>query len=348
MYSTLKLRTLLLNASLVALVLLGIQENVRSETPSITSGRVDQLIGADIPQPPKGYETQKELVQAFAQKEVTPIQQATTFPDVEVRKNITYSTAAGERGMLDLYSSRNRESPGIGLVLVHGGGWKTGSKEDYQYYGQQFAHRGFTTVCINYRLVPDGRFPKQVQDVKCAIRWLRQNAKELGVDPERIAVMGGSAGGHLSLLAAYAENVEEFENVGGCADVSSSVQAVIDIYGPTDLAADFDDGNDMVPGLIRDFLGENSDEVSRNMKRASPVTYVHAQSPATLIIHGTIDDIVPVAQGDRLAARLEELQVPYVYDRLPGWPHAMDVAQPVNDRVLFLVERFLNNTLGKR
>lgn len=319
---------------------------LQADPASVTSGSVARLIQAEIPAPPPGYQTTQEVMLALSQKIISPIAHSIEFADVEMQRNLRYSDAAGERGVLDLYSPKEVKTPRLGLICVHGGGWKAGAKEDYRYYGQQFAHRGFVVACINYRLVPQSRFPHQIQDVKCAVRWMRAHATEFNIDPDHIGILGGSAGGHLALLAAYASDVSEFEGIGGSHEFSSQVQAVVDIYGPTDLSADFAHENDMVPTLIRDFLGKTDDEVAQNLHRASPLTYLGPQSPPTLILHGTIDNLVPIAQSDQLAERLGELQVPYVYDRLPGWPHAMDIAKPVNDRVLFLSEHFLKNVLG--
>jgi dipeptidyl aminopeptidase/acylaminoacyl peptidase len=174
---------------------------------------------------------------------------------------------------------------------------------------------------------------------------MRENADELGVDPDRIAVVGGSAGGHLALLVAYTSDAE-FEGAGGHEGVSSRVRCVVNLYGPTDLTTDFVRDNAFARGVVRQFLGASIDENPDLYQQASPVTHIDAEDPPTLILHGTIDDIVPIRQGDLLADALEETGVLYIYDRLPGWPHAMDIAQPVNDRCVLLMDRFFQQHLG--
>lgn len=338
-------KLLLVGLAVVSCVAGTMTGNAVADSANVRLGQVNALIRHEIPTAPEGFSTSEDAMQAIRQKVILPIDQSTEFPDVEVKRNLRYSDAAGERGVLDLYSSKNAELPRIGVVLVHGGGWRAGAKEDYRYYGQQLAHRGFVAACINYRLVPQARFPAQIQDVKCAVRWLRANASELNVDPERIAIMGGSAGGHLSMMAGYASEVSEFENVGGNPEVSSQVQAVLNIYGPVDFSRDFENAAEMVPDMIREFLGADAETAQRNVALASPVSHLDESDPPTLIIHGTIDRLVPVQQADSLAEKLEALKIPFVYDRLTGWPHGMDIARPVNDRVLFFVENFLTNTL---
>lgn len=314
-----------------------------SDSELRSNGNVSELISDKIPVAPKGFANSKGVMEALRSKKIPPINQSIEFPDVQVKRNVTYSLAAGERGVLDLYSPAIAKQPRIGLILVHGGGWRAGSKEDYRYYGQQFAHRGYVAACINYRLAPQTRFPTPVQDVMCAIRWMRANADELNVDPERIAIMGGSAGAHLALMAAYSAETKAFEKVGGYEDFESEVHAVVSIYGPTDLSSDFSKAEKMVPSLIQDFLGKSADQAQNNVALASPLTHLDPTDPTTLIIHGTIDSLVPIMQSDRLAAKLDEFGIPYVYDRIEGWPHAMDIAKPINDRVLFLVDNFLKN-----
>jgi len=120
------------------------------------------------------------------------------------------------------------------------------------------------------------------------------------------------------------------------------VQAVVDFYGPYDLTTELAKGADPV----RRFMGGKSfDDAPELYRRASPMTYLDKNAPPTLILHGTIDEVVPIEQSDRLAARLKELGVPCVYERVEGWPHTMDMAQPVNERCRFVMDEFLANYL---
>ena len=313
-----------------------------AQSESITTGAVSELIRDEIPEAPTGFETREQAVAAIAAGKVAPINMLLSFKNVRVRRNVRYSKDAGERGVLDLYQPNGESAPRSGLILIHGGGWRGGSKTDYAYYGQQFAQRGFVAASINYRLAPANKFPDPVHDAKAAVRWMRRNAAELNVDPDRIAVFGGSAGGHLAQMVGYTDGVSKFAEDE---KISSAVQAVVSIYGPCHLGQHLDQAERTVDKLIVDFVGGTGAEVEKNVIAASPLTYLTKDDPPTLLIHGTIDRIVPVAQSDDLADKLKELEIPYVYDRLPGWPHAMDIAKPVNDRVIFLTERFLRHAL---
>lgn len=265
--------------------------------------------------------------------------------DVAIERGVEYGKGGGRPLQLDLYSPKNRSSnhAAPGLVLIHGGAWKGGRRSDYHFYGVKFAQQGYVVATISYRLLQEAPFPAAVRDAKCAVRWLRANAARLGVDPERLAVAGGSAGGHLAMMVGYSSDVAELEGDGGNPEVSSRVQAVVNLYGPADLTTPFG----VESPLVKNFLGGRTYEDAPEAYRlASPLTHLSNDDPPTLIFHGTIDDTVPIAQADLLAARLKDLGIPFRYDRLDGWPHALDLAQAVNDRARRTMLEFLAEHLG--
>jgi acetyl esterase/lipase len=179
--------------------------------------------------------------------------------------------------------------------------------------------------------------------VKCAIRWMRANAGKLGVDPNKIGLAGGSAGGHLVLLAAYANTDDpELEGTGGNPGISSRVQAVIDLYGPVQLRASKSSKRNSV---FKFMGGKTTDEAPELYAKASPFNHLTKEAPPTLILHGTVDELVPIAQSDKLAAKLGELGIPYLYDRQEGWHHAMDAVEVVNVRCVWLMDQFLSQVL---
>jgi acetyl esterase/lipase len=310
------------------------------------SGSALETLGDDIPEPPAGFETTAQVLQAMVQGEVKSISRTGTAPEgVKATRNMEYGRGGNRTLRLDLFQPESSDAAAPGLIFIHGGGWSGGGKSMYEYYGGVFAQKGYVLASIDYRLSGEAPFPAALEDCKCAVRWMRANAGELGVDPDRIAVAGGSAGGHLALLVGYTADLPEFEGHGGHDGVSSAVRCVVDIYGPTDLTADFVRENAFARRVVGQFLGASIDEAPNLYEQASPVGHVDATDPPTLILHGTIDDIVPIHQGDLLAKELAEAGVPYVYDRLPGWPHAMDLAQPVNDRCVLLMDRFFQHYL---
>lgn len=187
------------------------------------------------------------------------------------------------------------------LVAVHGGAWKIGQLEFYQYWGAYLASRGIGLFTIDYRLVlgAANRYPAAVHDVRAAVQFLRANAARFGVDPDRLGLVGDSAGGHLSLLVALAGDLPEFR--GGYPDdphagVSTRVKAVVGVYGVYDMMAQWEhDVLVRTPDNITEaFLGVSPYEDRRKFQVASPLSYAttHANQTSVLLTWGKEDDIV--------------------------------------------------------
>lgn len=263
------------------------------------------------------------------------------LPDgVVAELDVEYGKGGESSLLLDLYKPKEIKKPVPGLVFVHGGSWSHGTRKVYGYYCQHFAKNGYVAATIEYRLSGEAPFPAAIQDVKCAIRWMRANAAKLGVDPNKIGLAGGSAGGHLVLLAAYSNTDDpELEGTGGNQGVSSRVQAVVDLYGPVQLRG-------RKTGSVVKFMGgKSSAEAPELYAKASPITHLTKDAPPTLILHGTVDELVSISQSDMLAARLGELGVPYLFDRQEGWHHAMDAVAEVNARCVWFMDQFFAQAL---
>lgn len=260
---------------------------------------------------------------------------------VEARLGIEYKNVDGRSLKLDLFKPKEIEGKAPGIVFIHGGSWKGGDREQLKFYAVHFAKRGYVTISIEYRLSKEASFPAAVEDSICALQWLRANADEYSVDPERIAVSGNSAGGHLSLMVGYASDKDELNGQCGLNESSSLPRAVINFYGPVDLT-----GEDAVDnGAVIDFMGGRLEDNEDAYRLASPLFHVDSECPPTLTFHGTIDSVVNVSHADRLIKALEEAGVEYVYEKYKGWGHVMDVAVPVNKRCLYMMERFLEKHL---
>jgi len=204
---------------------------------------------------------------------------------------------------MDLYYPASADGPLPVTVYVHVGGWTKGDKRDgagaLEIPALQEA--GFLVAAVNYRLAPQYRFPAMIEDVKCAIRSLRAHAGEYNLDPNRIGVWGGSAGGHLVSLLGTTDASAGFD-VGEYLEYSSRVQAVVSMFGPTDLTVAFEGNpttkaNDVIFGDYDPAL-------------ASPITYVTADDPPFLFPHGEKDSLVPIEQSQRLLAALQAVGVP--------------------------------------
>lgn len=248
--------------------------------------------------------------------------------NIEELRDIEYKKTDGKSLQLDIYKQKGLINPAPLLVFIHGGSWKGGKRSDYLVYLTAFAERGFVTATVSYRLLGDGPYPACVEDIADALQWFYVNGENYGYDPDRIALIGGSAGAHLAMLGAYGwgdahRRIDTTRFETG----KHRIKALVNIYGPSDLTTEYARNH----RLVTDLLARSYEEAPDLYREASPVHYVDKDDPPTLIFHGTSDRLVPVSQSDDLKARLDSLGVPAVYHRLPLWPHAMDVVKRVND-----------------
>jgi acetyl esterase/lipase len=228
-----------------------------------------------------------------------------------VARNLTYCTGGGQPLTMDLYfPSRAAAIPMPVVVFVHGGGWEIGDKDTPDETAPEMIGRGYVVAAINYRLAPAWRWPAPIEDVKCAIRYLRAEAGTYHLDPDRIGVWGSSAGGHLAALLGLTDSRAGFDGQGGYADQSSRVQAVVDLYGPTDLPALTQTGSDRMLETLQRVFGAGGKLPAALLRQASPVTYVSGDAPPFLILQGDKDTMVPASQSAELYRRLQAAGVP--------------------------------------
>ena len=297
-------------------------------------------VPASLGPPPQGYPTEHALMLAYLTGTLDLIDREGPVPildGVTVTRDLEYGVADGVSLKLDLYQPENAEGALPAILFIHGGGWVKGGKEDYAYYCSRFPLKGYVVASMGYRFADKYKYPGCIEDAKCAVRWLRANAAQYHIDPNKIAVAGGSAGGHLAMMTGYSSDVPELEGTGGNPDVSSRADAVINLYGPTDLTTEVA----RVHPTITRFLDAPYAQEPYRYDMASPIYHLDANDPPTLIIQGTLDTLVTPDQADALAARFQALGMDYWYDCLPGWPHTMDVARPVNERVQKVIHAFL-------
>lgn len=216
-------------------------------------------------------------------------------PGVQVRNDIVYGKGGGEDLLLDIAMPVNAEQPLPCIVVLHGGGWFAGDKSSEREYALFLARNGAGAAMVNYRLAPDFRYPAAVEDVKCAVRFLRAHAKEYNIDPERIGATGISAGAHLAMMLGVTGGMPEFEGAGGWPEESSRVSAVVALYGPADLARKGTPPN--TARMVRDFIGGTPEEKPDAYKAASPLTHVDKDDAPLLILHGSTDNVVPLDQA---------------------------------------------------
>jgi acetyl esterase/lipase len=286
--------------------------------------------------PPVGYHYQTlDILAIISGLEHLINKYPETPPNIAEFKNIEYKNIDGKSLQLDIYKAKNLTKPAPLLVFIHGGGWKSGQREDYKSYLNSFAMKGYITATVSYRLLPDSVYPACVEDIADAVQWLFTHGENYGYDPDRIALIGGSAGAHLALLTAYGWNKTGLKaNFPGN---KHKIKAVVDIYGPTDLTTEYA----RTQSVVTNFLGHTYSENPKVFKEASPIFYLDKNDPPTLILQGTSDQIVPYSQSDLLKTKLDSLGIPAVYYKLPLWPHTMDVVQRVNDYCQLKLEDFV-------
>jgi len=268
--------------------------------------------------------------------------------DVAVTQHIDYvGSGVGSRHHLDVYAPRRGTTNAPVLLQVHGGGWMIGDK------GQQglplmhhLASRGWVCVSANYRLSPRATWPEHLIDLKCAIRWIRDEIEAFGGDPNFIAATGGSAGGHLSSLVGLTANDPEYQP--GFETVDTSVRAVVPFYGVYDLSNHYDlQATFGIRGLSeRMILKKKYKSDPEAFRRASPMHRMTADAPPFFVIHGSNDSLAAVEEARHFAHALGQISKnPVAYAELPGAQHAFDIFHSKRASVVVrAVDRFLSWT----
>ena len=262
-----------------------------------------------------------------------------------VLRDQVYARVGEHELKLDLYKPAAQNAPLI--VWVHGGGWRSGSKADMPL--GELVQRGYAVASVDYRLSPVAKFPAQVHDIKAAIRYLRATASQHGTDAKRVVIGGASAGGHLAALVGVTNGHPVLEGkVGEHLDQSSGVQAILDLYGPTNFMTILQQSTPhglsvRVPALEL-LLGGHPDAKPDVARLASPVFHVDAADPPLLILHGDQDPQVPINQAHELHGRYKELKLPVEFEVVHGAAHGGK--QFTDAKRIELMARFLTAHVG--
>jgi acetyl esterase/lipase len=228
--------------------------------------------------------------------------------NVVFEKDIEYAVAGGEHLQVNLARPKEGDGPFPAIVCIHGGGFRAGKREGYDKLCTQLAQQGYVAITVTYRLAPAFPFPAAIYDCKAAVRWLRANASKYHVDPKRIGVTGGSAGGHLAQFLGVTMGVKEFEGPEGNLDQSSDVACVVNFYGPSDFTKSYGKSVDAAEVLPL-FLGGDLEHAREAHIRASPLNWATPDAAPTLDVQGTKDDHVAYEQGVWMVDRLKSCGV---------------------------------------
>jgi acetyl esterase/lipase len=264
--------------------------------------------------------------------------------EIETKANVEYGTGGGEKLTLHLAQPKNLTKPAPAVVVIHGGGWAGGSKDMHRDQIERLARRGYVAVSVGYRFAPKHKFPAQVEDVKCCVRWLRAHADDLKLQPEKIGAVGFSAGAHLSMMLGVMDKQDGLEGDGGWADKSSKVQAVVAYFGPTNLVGEY---SPITRAIVENWIGKKPEDDVELYKRASPITYVNRRDAEMLLFQGTSDVLVPYEQAWQMANALTRHDINGRVELMLGAEHGWGGEE--SERTWKNTEKFFDERLkGKK
>lgn len=250
-------------------------------------------------------------------------------------EGVVYSTPDGESLALNIARPKAENGLRPAVLCIHGGGFRAGKRESYDALCMKLAEKGFVAATITYRLAPKHQFPAAVHDCKAAVRWVRANASKYKIDPAKIGVTGGSAGGHLAQFLGVTAHVPQFEGTGGNPDQSSSVACVVNVYGPSDFTKSYGksvDAHEVLPL----WFGGNLETHLKPHIIGSPLYWVTPDAAPTLCIHGTEDKYVAHEQAVWIIDKLKAASVEAELLTLEGAGHGFKGADAeAADKALF-------------
>ncbi|MFA6574809.1 MAG: alpha/beta hydrolase [Nocardioides sp.] len=309
-------------------------EAERSLTGALGADYVEQLDAA--PTPADLAVPWRKLVYPFRMRN----------KEVRVERDIAYN-GHGKRGLLDIYLPAGRPVEGAPVLLqVHGGGWTIGNKDQQGLpLMQHMAAKGWVCVAINYRLAPRDAFPAHVIDVKQSIAWIKEHIAAYGGDPDYIAITGGSAGGHLSALAALTPGDRDWQP--GFEDADTSVQCAVPHYGVYDFSgvtgiksAAMMRDHFLAPRVFKTRWADHPEM----FEAASPIQRITPDAPDFFVLHGAHDTLVHVDQARMFVEKLRQVSKrTVVYAELPGAQHAFDVFPSIrSSHIVRAIDRYLH------
>lgn len=284
----------------------------------------------DIQDPNNTYTPQTtydKLIAKYPQIQVASQQAPANIKEI---KNITYVRYGKRALQLDLYLPASPQKNRPAIIFVHGGGWRAGYRTNFTAFSIAMAEQGYVAATISYRLSPEAKYPAAIYDVKAAIRWLRKNARQYGIDPQKIAVGGGSAGGQIASLSGVTHDHAVFDPLMKKSSVSSQVQAIVNIDGLSDFTSEaarfHEDDPRKNPSSAGAWFGGRYAEKKDLWHEASPTFYVSKSTPPILFLISN-EERFSVGYKEMIE-KMKVLNIPYQVTQIPGTPHSFWLFDP--------------------
>lgn len=248
--------------------------------------------------------------------------------EITIERDVVYGTGGGRNLHCNIHRPSGQLNKQTALIFFHGGGFIGGNKDSIDARVGYFAHLGYLCVAAEYRLASEAQWPAPINDAKACIRWTRANAASLAIDPNRIGVVGFSAGGLLSLVTAGAPNNPELEGDGGNAAISSNVAVCFAYYPAVNLSS----AHPLIPNKGTQLA----------LTQSNPHTHVSASWPPTVIFHGTEDITIPPESSMDLFTALRMAHVSTEMHVIQGVPHAFDRHAELGEACAMLGDLFID------
>ena len=266
-----------------------------------------------------------------------------TLDRLQSKMNVTYAKYGDRTLEMDIYRPKGEWGTLPAVVCIHGGGWAKGSRVNHAKVAQALADRGYVAATISYRLSGEIPFPAQIHDCKAAVRFLRANAKEFGIDADKIGTIGHSAGGHLAALLATSGGVKELEGDGGNPEFSSAVQAAFPMGAQTDFLSKRTREVSKTKSIWQQFMSGSQEEQPERYRLASPLVHLGGNDPPIWFMTGEKDD--PSTRSEDFREKMKALGIESGVTLVKGAPHPFLVEQVWFDEMVKRADQFFEGVL---
>ncbi|GAB3584440.1 alpha/beta hydrolase fold domain-containing protein [Hymenobacter daeguensis] len=316
----------------------------------LLSGLVLSAGAQQLPVPPDtSFSTHSAFLKARKKDPGISIAAPAVPRTIREARDVTYCAIGSRQLKLDVFGPVAKRRPGYpAVLLVHGGGWRSGSRAQHVPMAQQLAARGYVTVTAEYRLSTEALYPAAVFDLKAAIRWLRANAGAYQIDTMRMAIWGFSAGGQLAALVGTTNGDPQFEGTGCQPGHSSRVQAIVDVDGTLAfIHPESGEGDDSKGKSAATYwLGASKTEKPELWQQAGALSHVTAQTPPILFINSSVDRMH--AGRDDMARQLEGFHIYHETHSFPAAPHPFPLFNPWFEPTLNYTADFLDRVFKQK